>query len=262
MTLDKMPLGEALRLMLSEDAKIPTALLAEHHRIERGIRLIVRAFKRGGRLFYIGAGTSGRLGILDASECPPTFRAPPEQVQAIIAGGQRAIWESVEGAEDDTDAGERAVRFRGVRQRDVVVGIAASGRTPFVWGALRAAQRRGANTMLVCFNPALRIPLKMRPDLVIAPAIGPEIVTGSTRLKAGTATKLILNAFTTLAMVRMGKVMSNLMVDVKPANRKLRDRAVRIVQELTNADYTAAQVALEKSGWVVKAAVARLARRK
>jgi N-acetylmuramic acid 6-phosphate etherase len=261
MNLDRMPLAEAIALMLGEDAKIPAALLAERDRIKRAVRLVARAFKRGGRLFYVGAGTSGRLGVLDASECPPTFRADPEMVQGIIAGGQTAIWKSVEGAEDDAAAGERAIAFRGVSSKDVIVGIAASGRTPFVWGALHEAKRRSAATVLICFNPSVRTIRRGGPDLVIAPEIGPEILTGSTRLKAGTATKLLLNILTTLAMVRIGKVVSNLMVDVNPSNVKLRDRAVRIVSELTGADYATAKAALEKSGWVVKKAWRRLAKK-
>src|SRR2546430_1488380 len=185
--LDRMPLGKAIRLMLSEEARTAKKLLAEVERIERVTEAIARAFKRGGRLFYVGAGTSGRLGVLDACECPPTFRTPPEQVQGIIAGGQRALWEAVEGAEDDPGAGARAIQFRGVGRKDVVVGIAASGRTPFVWGALWGAKRRGAKTVLLCFNPRLEIPRRHRPDLILAPNIGPEILTGSTRLKSGTA---------------------------------------------------------------------------
>jgi N-acetylmuramic acid 6-phosphate etherase len=211
-------------------------------------------------LFYVGAGTSGRLGVLDASECPPTFRTDPEMVQGIIAGGQRALWEAVEGAEDDPAAGARAIEYRGVNGRDTVVGIAASGRTPFVWGALREAKHRGAATVLLCFNPNVIIPRADRPTLVIAPAIGPEILTGSTRLKSGTATKLILNIFTTLAMVRIGKVLGNLMIDVKASNIKLRDRAVRIVRELAGVDYPTAEAALLKSQWKIKAACARLKR--
>ncbi len=261
MNLDRLPLAQAIALMLREDEKIPLALLAERKKIERAVRLIARAFKRDGRLFYVGAGTSGRLGILDASECPPTFRAPPEMVQGIIAGGARAITTGVEGAEDDAGAGARAIQFRGVTKRDVVVGIAASGRTPFVLGALEAAKRRGAATVLICFNPRVVLPRAARPSLLIAPDIGPEILTGSTRLKAGTATKLLLNIFTTLAMVRTGKVLGNLMADLNPSNVKLRDRAVRIVQELTGANGDTARAALEKSGWVVKKAVARLGRR-
>jgi N-acetylmuramic acid 6-phosphate etherase len=260
MNLDKLPLADAIGLMLREDAKIPGAILKERMRIERAVRLIVRAFRREGRLIYVGAGTSGRLGVLDASECPPTFRTPPEMVQGIIAGGQTALWEAVEGAEDDPQAGARAVAFCGVGRRDVVVGIAASGRTPFVWGALGEAKRRGATTILLCFNPLLKIRRADRPALVIAPHIGPEILTGSTRLKAGTATKLILNIFTTLAMVRLGKVLGNLMIDVKASNAKLRDRAARITQQLTGADYDAARTALERSNWEIKKACARLRR--
>jgi N-acetylmuramic acid 6-phosphate etherase len=192
---------------------------------------------------------------LDASECPPTFGVPADRVQGIIAGGRTALWKSVEGAEDDPAAGASALAHRGVTRRDVVVGIAASGRTPFVWGALAAARQTGARTILLCFNPHLRIPPALRPDLVIAPDTGPEILTGSTRLKAGTATKVILNIFTTLAMVRLGKVKSNLMVDVKPSNEKLRRRAVRIVQTLTGADAKTALDALEKCRWVIKAAL-------
>jgi len=177
-----------------------------------------------------------------------------------MAGGQRALWEAVEGAEDDAAAGGRAVEFRGVGRRDVVVGIAASGRTPFVWGALTEAKRRGAVTILLCFNPRLEIPRTGHPDFLIAPDIGPEVLTGSTRLKAGTATKLILNIFTTLAMVRLGKVLGNLMIDVKPSNTKLRDRATRIVRELTGVDYEVARAALEKTGWKIKSASTRLRR--
>ncbi len=254
MQLDRLSLAESIQLMLREDVKIPAAILAERQQIERAVGIIVRAFRRGGRLFYVGAGTSGRLGVLDASECPPTFRTPPELVQGIMAGGQRAIWSAVEGAEDDAAAGARALQFRGVARNDVVVGIAASGRTPFVWGALAEARQRKAATILLCFNPDLKILPGARPDVVIAPNTGPEILTGSTRLKAGTATKLILNMFTTLAMVRLGKVKGNLMVDLNPSNVKLRDRAIRIVSELTGTDPARAKAALEQAGWKVPAA--------
>lgn len=258
MKLDQMPLGEAIALMLGEEARVPHAVLAERKRIERAIRWITAAFRTGGRLFYVGAGTSGRLGVLDASECPPTFRAHPEQVQGIIAGGQRALWSSVEGAEDDRDAGARAICFRGVAAKDVVVGIAASGRTPFVWGALGEAKQRGARTVLVCFDPSLKIAESDKPSLVIAPEIGPEILTGSTRLKSGTATKLILNVFSTLSMVRTGKVISNLMVDLNPSNTKLRARAIRILRELTGTSEGECRDALERSGWTVKEAWKKL----
>jgi N-acetylmuramic acid 6-phosphate etherase len=253
--LSRLPLREAIRLMVNEDRLIPPALLRESAKIGKAIRWIARALEVGGRLFYVGAGTSGRLGVLDASECPPTFRTPPEQVQGIIAGGQTALWESIEGAEDDAPAGAEAIRLCGATRRDVVVGIAASGRTPFVWGALWQAKRKGAKTVLLCFNPHLEAPRGNLPDLIIAPDVGPEILTGSTRLKSGTATKLVLNLFTTLAMVRLGKVVSNLMVDLNPSNAKLRDRAIRIVRELTRASEPEARVALERADWIVKDAL-------
>ncbi len=256
--LDRLPLGKAVALMIQEEARVAGALMKERRKIERAIGMVVAAFRRGGRLIYVGAGTSGRLGILDAVECPPTFRIPPHRVQGILAGGQSAIWKSVEGAEDSPSAGASAIDYRGVNQRDVVIGIAASGRTPFVWGALGEARKKGARTVLICFNPHLKIPAAARPDLVIAPDVGPEVLTGSTRLKAGTATKVILNTLTTLAMVRMGKVVSNLMIDLNASNKKLRERAVRIVQAVTGADADAAQAALEKSQWIVKTACQRL----
>lgn len=258
MNLHQMSISEAVALMLGEEARVAPAILAERKKLERVISWIVRAFRQGGRLFYAGAGTSGRLGVLDASECPPTFRASPEQVQGIIAGGQQALWRSVEGAEDDPGAGARAVECRGINSKDILVGIAASGRTPFVWGALAEANRRGARTVLVCFNPHLVMPKRYRPDMVIAPDIGPEVLTGSTRLKSGTATKLILNIFTTLSMVRSGKVIGNLMVDLNPSNKKLRERAVRILQTLTGVDDATARQELERAGWVVKRAFERL----
>ncbi len=261
MNLDKLPLAAAIKLMLSEEAQVPKRVLSQRHRIERVIHAIVRAFRRGGRLFYVGAGTSGRLGALDASECPVTFRTKPNMVQGIIAGGRSALWKPVEGAEDDAEAGCQAMKCSRVGCRDVVVGISASGTTPFVWGALRHAKRCEATTVLVCFNPLVRIPPAARPAIVIALKLGPEVLTGSTRLKAGTATKLLLNIFTTLAMVRLGKVMSNLMTDLHPVNAKLRDRAVRIVQDLSRVDYATAQAALQRNNWIIKRAVGRLNRR-
>jgi len=258
MNLDRLPLGAAVALMLSEEAKVVRVLLTKRAQLARAVATVARAFKRGGKLFYLGAGTSGRLGVLDASECPPTFRTDPSLVQGIIAGGDIALRSAVEGAEDDAEAGAGEIKNRRVTARDVVVGIAASGTTRFVWGALAEAKRRRAATLLVCFNPHLAIPKALRPDLVIAPDLGPEVLTGSTRLKAGTATKLILNILSTLAMVQVGKVASNLMVDVNPSNAKLRMRAVRIVQELTGADASAATSALQKSGWVIRAACRHL----
>jgi N-acetylmuramic acid 6-phosphate etherase len=260
--LHKLSLSAGVKLMLKEEAKVAPALFAEQKKITCAVSLVASALQKGGRLFYVGAGTSGRLGVLDASECPPTFRADPEMIQGIIAGGQQALWRAVEGAEDDLVAGVDAIAFRGVTARDVVVGIAASGRTPFVWGAIAEARRRGAKTILLCFNPALEIKPEMSPDLVIAPDLGPEVLTGSTRLKSGTATKLILNAISTLAMVRLGKVISNLMVDLNPSNVKLRDRAVRIIQELTGRNGQEAEQALKDNGWVVKKAWQDLQRRR
>ena len=252
--LDKLSVGDAIDLMLSEDKRLPAAIAKEKAGIEKVIRAVTKAFKTGGRLFYVGAGTSGRLGILDASECPPTFRADPEMVQGIIAGGMNAVFTAVEGAEDNRSAGAEAIRFRGITKQDVVVGIAASGRTPFVHGALDQAKAAGAYTALVCFNPEMK-KVRSAAKTTIAPNIGSEILTGSTRLKSGTATKLILNMFTTLAMVRIGKVMGNRMVDLNASNTKLRDRAARIVEELTGVEYEVARAALEQNGWVVRKAV-------
>jgi N-acetylmuramic acid 6-phosphate etherase len=253
--LHRLSTAQAIEMFLSQDARIPAAVRKERNSIRNALERIVRSFQRGGRLFYVGAGTSGRLGILDASECPPTFRTPPDLVQGIIAGGLPALVRAAEGAEDDPSAGASAIRFRGVRRQDVVLGIAASGRTPFVWGALAEAKRVRATTILLCFNPALKRLRRHRPSVIIAPNLGPELLTGSSRLKAGTATKLVLNILSTLAMVRMGRVISNLMVDLNPSNAKLRDRAVRIVGELTGLDPTQSRSALEACGWDVRRAV-------
>lgn len=267
MNLDRLPLERAVQLMLEEDARIPGVLQQDRRAIAAVAGKVAEAFHAGGRLFYVGAGTSGRLGVLDASEIPPTFRAPREQVQGIIAGGRQALWSAVEGAEDDVQAGAAAIAQRCVGRKDVVLGIAASGRTPFVWGALHEAKRRGAHTVMLCFNPGIRTALgrlrdsSWKPARVIAPDLGPEILTGSTRLKAGTATKLVLNLISTLAMVRAGKVISNLMVDLNPSNVKLRDRATRMLTELTGATPEEARAALKACGWIVKDAYRRLRKR-
>ncbi len=260
MKLDRMSAVSAVELMLTEEARVTRELLKHRGKIARVVTRISNALKSGGRLFYIGAGTSGRLGVLDASECPPTFKSEPDQVQGIIAGGERALRYAVEGAEDDFAGGAKEIQSRNCNRRDVVVGIAASGTTPFVWGALQQAGRQGAATVMVCFNPNLQIPTELRPDILLAVDLGPEVLTGSTRLKAGTATKLLLNMFTTLAMARLGKVMSNLMVDLNPSNVKLRARAARITAQLAGSTEPEATKALEASGWVVKKAVERLAR--
>ena len=256
--LDRMPLSHAVTLMLEEEASVAKSLHPHRATLAALVRLVATSFRFGGRLFYVGAGTSGRLGVLDASECPPTFRSPPEQVQGIMAGGTPALHSAVEGAEDDSTAGAQSVVNRGVNWRDVVVGIAASGRTPFVWGALAEARQRGAITALICFNPHLDFRGGWTPEVVLAVDVGPEILTGSTRLKAGTATKLILNLLTTLAMVQSGKVMGNLMVDLNPSNVKLRDRACRIVAELTGRDAETVHRALSAGGWKVKETVLKL----
>jgi N-acetylmuramic acid 6-phosphate etherase len=258
--LDRLSVDAAVALMLREESVISKALLDEKPRIVKAIHLIVRALESGGRLIYVGAGTSGRIGMLDASECPPTFNVPPERVQAIMAGGHRALWDSHEDVEDDGHSGAQAVICRAVGPKDVVMGIAASGRTPFVWGALQQARDLGAKTILVCFNPNLRMNARTRPTLIIAPVTGPEVLTGSTRLKAGTATKLLLNMFSTLAMVRLGKVVENLMVDVQPTNSKLRDRAVRILVDLAGTTPEKARAALERHNWSVPAALSALGR--
>jgi N-acetylmuramic acid 6-phosphate etherase len=252
----EMPLTEAIKLMLAEDATLPGKVLAESAHIEWTVDAVSRAFASGGRLIYCGAGTSGRLGVLDASECPPTFRTPASLVQGIIAGGRNALWSAVEGAEDDESAGVRSIASRSVTAQDVVIGISASGHAPFIWGCLAEARRRGAKTVLIACNPGYRDhPLL---DRAILPDTGPEMLTGSTRLKAGTATKLVLNLITTLALARSGKVMSNLMIDLNPSNSKLRGRAIRIVQDLTGSDEATARQALETHGWVIRQACAKL----
>lgn len=250
MDLHKRSVSQLVDTMLDEEAHVIPALRRNKVAIERAINRIVRAFKRGGRLFYVGAGTSGRLGVLDASECPPTFSTGPEMVQAIIAGGAAALREAIEGAEDDATAGAEAVRARGVGRRDVVVGIAASGVTPFVVGALDEAKRRGAETFLLCFSAP-----RATPHVPLFFNTGPEMITGSTRLKAGTATKLVLNMLTTIPMIRLGKVVSNLMVDVKPTNEKLRARACRIVATLKGCREEEARQRLRRCGWNVKKAL-------
>ena len=247
--LDRRSVPELIATMLDEDARIVPAIRKAAPSIARAIRTIVAAFERGGHLLYVGAGTSGRLGVLDASECPPTFSAAPGMVRGIIAGGVNALHSSVEAAEDDPRAGADAIRHAAVGRRDVVVGIAASGRTPFVLGALDEAKRRGAKTFLLSFSPPRTA--RHTPITVLT---GPEVLTGSTRLKAGTATKLVLNMLTTISMVRLGKVVGNLMVDVKPTNEKLRARAARIVSALRGCDADEARRRLVAARWNVKEA--------
>jgi len=245
---------ELVDLINAEDRRIAGAVAEAREQIARAVELAEAAFRQGGRLFYVGAGTSGRLGVLDASECPPTFGSQPEMVQGIIAGGFQALVRSVEGAEDDLNAAIQEMDARKVDGRDFVVGIAASGTTPYVRAALGRAQALGARTALVaCAQPPAV--LRETVDACIVVLVGPEVVTGSTRMKAGTATKLVLNTITTGAMVRLGKTWGNLMVDVRIWNEKLVDRGQRIVMETTGLDRTAAQAAIDAADGRVKLAI-------
>ncbi|MGI6299536.1 MAG: N-acetylmuramic acid 6-phosphate etherase [Verrucomicrobiota bacterium] len=253
--IDRATIEEALELMLAEDALIVPAVAAEREHVAAGVRLVTASFRAGGRLIYVGAGTSGRLGIVDASECPPTFSVDHSMVQGIIAGGVQALWRAQEGAEDNPNAGALAMRHRLVGPNDTVCGIAASGRTPFVWGALREARAAGASTIMVTCNPRIRAKLELLADCVICPETGPELITGSTRLKAGTATKLVLNQLTTLAMIQIGKVYGNLMVDLTPACFKLDDRSIRILMRATGKSRQAAAELLAHAGGHLKRAL-------
>ncbi len=251
--IDQVATLEMVRLILDEDARVAPAVAAEAEQIAGVIDAIAERFQRGGRLIYIGAGTSGRLGVLDAAELPPTFGAPPGRVIALIAGGARAITESIEGAEDDAAAGARDIASANVAACDAVVGIAASGATPYAIGGMTEAKRRGAFVAgVACNRPS---PMDEIADLVIAPLVGAEVIAGSTRLKAGTAQKLALNTISTGVMIRLGKTFGNLMVDVQPTNTKLRKRARRIVEivcELSPAD---ADALLARANGEVKTAL-------
>jgi len=254
--LDRLSIPEIVATMAREDTLVPQAVAAETTSIARAVQLMAGRLAQGGRVLFAGAGTSGRLGVIEAAECPPTFGTPPALVQAAIAGGPRAVFRSVEGAEDDAKAGARAAGK--LRRQDVLVGIAASGVTPFVQGALAAARKRGAGTILVSCNGE-----GVPPDCaeaVIAVAVGPEVITGSTRLKAGTATKLVLNMLTVATMVKLGKVYENLMVDVQQKSAKLRHRARRIVRTLTGVDDAQADRALSAAGGNAKTAIVMLRR--
>ncbi|HZG80010.1 MAG TPA: N-acetylmuramic acid 6-phosphate etherase [Brevibacillus sp.] len=237
--LDCLSSREIVQRMNDEDKKVPYAVENVLDEVAKAVDIIVASLENEGRLFYFGAGTSGRLGILDASECPPTFGTPPELVQGVIAGGQKAMVRAVEGAEDSAELGRDDVRIHGVTERDVVVGIAASGRTPYVLGALKEAQAIGAKTISVSCNETAIINEGV--DVAIGVVVGPEVLTGSTRLKAGTAQKLVLNMLTTASMIRLGKVYGNLMVNVQATNQKLRERVKRIIMEVTGVSYMEAE---------------------
>jgi N-acetylmuramic acid 6-phosphate etherase len=244
---------QIVKLINAEDMLVAPAVGKEYKQIAAAVDMIVERFKRNGRLFYVGAGTSGRLGVLDASECPPTFGVSPLLVQGIIAGGKRALVQAIEGAEDKTNDGIRAIKRHEICAKDVIVGIAACGLTPFVRAALKEAKKKSAGTIFITCSPesVKDIPA----EIIINPVVGPEVITGSTRMKAGTATKLVLNTLTTTVMIKMGKVYGNLMVDLKATNNKLRDRSVRIVSEMTGLSKTKTVNLLKQTNGKVKAAI-------
>ncbi|HEY8310138.1 MAG TPA: N-acetylmuramic acid 6-phosphate etherase [Gemmatimonadaceae bacterium] len=245
---------DIVEIMNREDATIPGVVAGQSAEIARAVDIAVETFRAGGTLFYVGAGTSGRLGVLDASECPPTFGTDPKMVQGIIAGGTPALTRSQEGAEDSPQAGAREMDDHAVTPLDFVVGIAASGTTPFVHGALHRAREIGARTAIIACTPPPDSLLAVC-DVAIVPIVGPEVVTGSTRLKAGTATKLVLNTITTGAMILIGKTYGNLMIDMRSTNAKLADRAERIVMEVTGADRERAREQIAAAGGLVKTAI-------
>jgi N-acetylmuramic acid 6-phosphate etherase len=251
--IDKLSTKQIVDLINSEDSLVPAAVARQSKQIAAAIDVIVERFKKGGRLFYIGAGTSGRLGVLDASECPPTFGVSASLVQGIIAGGRSALVRSAEGAEDFPEDGSAVIKKKRIRSKDIVIGLAACGMTPFVHGALKQARKiRAATVFITCAPEAVEhIPA----EIIINPVVGPEVVTGSTRMKAGTATKLVLNTLTTGAMIKLGKVYGNLMVDLKATNEKLRDRSLRIVMEIANISRPRAKRLLEDAQGKVKAAI-------
>ncbi|MEK6725735.1 MAG: N-acetylmuramic acid 6-phosphate etherase [Deltaproteobacteria bacterium] len=253
--LDIKSIAEIIEIMNSEDRRAVEAVYQARNQIERAVEVVVGTFNNGGRLFYIGAGTSGRLGVLDASECPPTFSALPEMVQGIIAGGDIALRKAVEGAEDDEEAGRQAIHENGVRQGDMVIGISASGLAAFVSSALEEAMMVGATTWLITCNKNIEPFVESMVDGIIAIDTGAEVIAGSTRLKAGTATKLVLNMITTISMVKTGKVYGNLMVDVTPTNKKLKERAVRIISEVAQCGMDEAAELLVESGNIPKMAI-------
>jgi len=254
--LDRLSAEKIIRLMNREDGKIAAAVASQIPSIARAVDAIVREIRRGGRLFYVGAGSSGRLGVLDAAECPPTFGTSRRVVQALIAGGHRAITNAVEGAEDSARNGQRDLRAKKLTSNDVVVGIAASGTTPYVLGALKYARKRKATTVALTANR--NMPLARVAKILIAPEVGPEILTGSTRLKAGTAQKMVLNMLSTAAMVRLGHAYENLMIDLLDTNEKLSDRSLRILVAASGKDTLTARHALRQSGHNLRVALIML----
>lgn len=249
--LDKCSPLEVVELILQEDRGIVEAIEKEKHNISKAVELVVDKLRVGGRLFLLGAGTSGRLGVIEAAECPPTFGTDPDLIQAFIAGGREAVWQSIEGAEDSNTEAEELLTNSDLNKDDVVVGVAASASTPFVQSGLQYAKNTGSGSVLVTCNT---VESKIA-DVTIELLVGPEVIVGSTRMKAGTVTKMVLNMITTASMVQLGKTYGNLMVDVQPKSAKLRDRAKRIVMHITDVNETEASRLLEESGWDVKASI-------
>ena len=259
--IDARSVEEILRIINSEDKQVAVAIEEEIPQIVEAVEFVVRSFKQGGRLLYVGAGTSGRLGILDAVECPPTYGTPHEMVQGMIAGGEKAMFRAQEGAEDKEENGARDISGKNVSNKDVVCGIAASTRTPYVVGAVKRAKELGAKTIYVTTNPRDKLyslefaELAKAIDVAICPNVGPEVIMGSTRMKSGTAQKLVLNMISTTAMVRLGKVYENMMIDLQMTNQKLRERAKRVVMTITGVGYEEAADYLERAGGHVKTAL-------
>ncbi len=261
MDIDARSVREILTIINNEDKKVAAAIETEIPEITKAVDLVVRAFKNGGRLIYVGAGTSGRLGVLDAVECPPTYGSDPEMVQGFIAGGEKAMFKAQEGAEDREEGGAADIDAKKIGPKDVVCGIAASLRTPYVVGAVKRAKQLGAHTLYVTTNPREKFDapefsaLSRAIDVKICPVVGPEVIMGSTRMKSGTAQKLVLNMITTTAMVRLGKVYENMMIDLQMTNLKLKERSKRIVMTITGVSYEEAARYLEEAHGHVKSAL-------
>jgi N-acetylmuramic acid 6-phosphate etherase len=251
--LDRLGIRSILRLINGEDALVAQAVAREIPRIARAVEMTVESFKKGGRLFYMGAGTSGRLGVLDAAECPPTFGTDPRMIKGIIAGGYGSLIRSREGVEDNIDAARRDIRKNKVGPKDIVLGITASKRTPYVLEGLREAKRRGARTIFLSCNPRKTIPVEF--DLAICPVVGPEVIAGSSRMKAGTAQKMVLNMISTASMVYLGKIYGNRMVDLRATSEKLKERSKKVIVEACSLEYTEAETALKRAGGSVKCAI-------
>lgn len=261
MNIDARSISEILSIINDEDNLVAVAVRKELAYIEKAVNLVVSGLTGGGRLIYAGAGTSGRLGVLDAVECPPTYGVDPSMVQGMIAGGERAMFRAQEGAEDKEENGAKDINDKNVNVNDVVCGIAASMRTPYVVGAVKRGKERGASTIFLTTNSRERLnspeyaELAKAIDVAICPEVGPEVIMGSTRMKSGTAQKLVLNMLTTTAMIRLGKVYENMMIDLQLTNQKLKERAKRVIMIITGVSYDVAESFLEKSGWHVKTAL-------